>query len=181
MCYRSTPITATGPSPAQLMTGRQIRTTVPVFEKALLPCPVDEDLVNQRGTAAKEHYRFFYNRRHSVRPLPELRPGVRVKLDGDKGWTTPAKLVGKSMEPRSYLVEKDNGTVTRCNRQHLQAVPESVDPAEQQQHASPDPPQQDCSFLTTAAVTPQMLSPSKSSAGPTLGSPLQSETPQRVT
>lgn len=179
MCYRSTPIAATGASPAQLMTGRQIRTTVPVLEKMLLPRPVNQDLVHQRDAAAKEAYRFFYNRRHSAGPLPELHPGqdVKVKLDGNKGWKTPAKVIGKSKEPRSYLVQMDNGTVTRRNRRHLQAVPET---AEQQQRVNPEPPRQDCSSPATAVSTNQVPSPSQSSSGPTLGSPL-SATPRRVT
>uniref|UniRef100_A0A8C6M941 Gypsy retrotransposon integrase-like protein 1 n=1 Tax=Nothobranchius furzeri TaxID=105023 RepID=A0A8C6M941_NOTFU len=87
MSYCSTPIAATGASPAQLMTGHQIRTTVPVLDKTLLPSPVNRDLVRQRDAAAKDPYRFFYNCRHSARPLPELPPGqdVVVKLDGEKG------------------------------------------------------------------------------------------------
>ena len=174
MSYRSTPIAATGASPAQLMTGRQIRTTVPVLEKTLLPRPVNHDLVNLRDAAAKEAYRFFYNRRHSARPLPELHPSqqVKVKLDGDKGWKTPAKVICKSKEPRSYLVEMDNGTVTRRNRQHLQAVPETVDLAEQQQ---------DCSSPATAEATQQVPSPRQPSSSPTQESPLRPTTPQRVT
>lgn len=118
MCYCSTPIAATGASPTQLMTGRQIRATVPALEKSLLPQPANWDLVYQKDAAAKEAYRFFYNRRHSARPLPELHPGekVRVKLDGDKGWKTPATVISMSKEPRSYVVEMDNGTVTRRNR-----------------------------------------------------------------
>lgn len=121
MSYRSTPITATGASPAQLMTGRPIRTTVPVLETSLGPQPVDWDRVYQKDAAAKDAYKYFYNCRHSARPLPELHPGqsVRVKLDGDKEWKTPATVIRKSQEPRSYVVEMDNGTVTRRNRRHL--------------------------------------------------------------
>lgn len=88
MSYRSTPIAATGASPAQLMTGRQIRTTVPVLKKSLRPKPANWDLVYQKDATAKEAYRFFYNRRHLVCPLPELHLGqnVQVKLDGEKEW-----------------------------------------------------------------------------------------------
>ncbi|XP_035986144.1 uncharacterized protein K02A2.6-like [Fundulus heteroclitus] len=106
MSYRSTPVAATGCSPAQLMTGRQIRTTVPVLEKTLMPSAVNPDLVHMKDAKAKDSYRFFYNRRYSARPLPDLLPGqnVRVKLDGENGWTTPAKVINKSKEPRSYFV-----------------------------------------------------------------------------
>uniref|UniRef100_A0AAV2J699 Uncharacterized protein n=1 Tax=Knipowitschia caucasica TaxID=637954 RepID=A0AAV2J699_KNICA len=99
--YRSTPIAATGAMPAQLMTGRQIRTTVPVLEKTWLPRPFNPDQVYMKDATAKGSYRFFYDRRHSARALPELHPGqpVRVKL--------------------------------RRNRRHLQSVPETEPPAEQ--------------------------------------------------
>lgn len=149
MSYRSTPIAATGASPAQLMTGRQIRTTVPVLEKSLLPCPVNPDQVHRKDSEAKDSYRFFYNRRHSARPLPELQPGqdVRVKLDGEKGWTTPAKVIGKSKEPRSYLVEMANGNLARRNRRHLQLVHGTETSVEQ--HSERTAPQQDPSSPTT--------------------------------
>lgn len=126
-----------------------------------------QDLVNQRDAQG-----------HSACPLPELHPGqdVRVKLDGDKGLKTPVRVIGKSKEPRSYLVEMDNGRVTRRDRRHLEAVPQAVDTAKQRQHANLDPPQQDCSSPTAAVATRQGPSP-----GPTLGFPLQSATPRRVT
>lgn len=127
------------------MTGRQIRTTVPVLEKTLMPSAVNPDLVHMKDAKAKDSYRFFYNRRYSVRPLPDLLPGqnVRVKLDGENGWTTPAKVINKSKEPRSYLVEMANGTVTRRNRRRLQEVPETDIP-EAQRLADSEVPQQDC-------------------------------------
>lgn len=87
MTYPFTPIAATSASPTQLITGRQIQTTVPVLEKTLLPSPINPDHVHQRDKTAKDSYQFFYKRRHSAQPLSELDSGqdVRVKLDGEKG------------------------------------------------------------------------------------------------
>lgn len=61
-----------------------------------------------------------------MHPLLELHPGqsVRVKLDGEKGWKTPAAVISKSPEPRSYVVETEHGTIAQRNRRHLHAFPE---------------------------------------------------------
>lgn len=139
MCYRATPIAATGASPAQLMMGRQIRTTVPTLEESLQATPISHDQVRINDSNAKRSYERFYNRRHCAHSLPELPTGqaVRVKLDTEKGWTTPAAVVGKGAEPRSYMVRMDNGAVLRRNRRHLQALPETTEPTEPQPEVSP--------------------------------------------
>jgi hypothetical protein len=126
MSYRAGPITATGLSPAQLMTSRQIRTTVPMLPKQLHPSPVDHKAVELRDEQTKNAYRFFCNRRHSARPLPTLQPGqsVNVKLDGEKARKTPARVIGKAPEPRSYYVRTEQGTVARRKRRHIQEVPQ---------------------------------------------------------
>ena len=128
LCYRATPSAATGASPAQLMTGRRIRTTLPMLEEKLQPAPVDRQQVQEKVTQTKSSYRFYYDRRHSACPLPSLHQGkdVRVKIDGDKGWKTPATVVGRCKESRSYLVKMDSGVVLRLNRRHLQALPETA-------------------------------------------------------
>ena len=87
MSYLATPIAATGASPAQLMLGRQIRTTVPTLEQNLQKTPISPEQVRVNDSNAKKSYEYFYNRRHSTLRLPELPTGqaVRVKLDTDKG------------------------------------------------------------------------------------------------
>ncbi|KAJ0050670.1 hypothetical protein NL108_005059 [Boleophthalmus pectinirostris] len=181
MSYRFTPIAATGASPAQLMTGRQIRTTVPVLEKTLLPRPINPDQVLLKNNVAKDSYKFFYNRRHSAQPLSELHPGqsVRVKIDGEKGWTIPAKVISKSKEPRSYLVEMSNGKVARRNRRHLQAVPGTAENSEQQRDDTTTS-QQDV-FPATAVVASPDPPTSQPLAGPPQGPPIQPVTPVRMT
>lgn len=96
------------------MIGREIRTTVPVLPQLSLT-EIDHQAVRFKDQQSKAAYRFFYNRRHSTIPLPTLQPGqrVNVKLDGEKGWKTPAKVIAKAQEPRSYLIQTDQGTVAR--------------------------------------------------------------------
>ncbi|KAL2091673.1 hypothetical protein ACEWY4_013936 [Coilia grayii] len=126
MNYRATPIQSTGQSPAQLAVGRQIRTRVPTLTKHLQPRNVSLKQLKAKDGQTKQAYRFFYNRRHSARDLPALHPGqhVKVKLDGEKRWTTPGVIISNAPEPRSYIVKTEQGTVTRRNRHHLQLVPE---------------------------------------------------------
>ncbi|KAI2648690.1 Transposon Ty3-G Gag-Pol polyprotein [Labeo rohita] len=107
MSYHATPINATGLSPAQLMIGRQIRTTVPMLPKNLLPSPIDYEQVRLKDKQTKQAYKYFYNRRYSAKSLPDLHTGqsVKVKVDGKKAWKTSATVVGKAPEPRSYIVQ----------------------------------------------------------------------------
>lgn len=35
-----------------------------------------------------------------------------MKVGGEKGWKTSAKVIGKCKEPQCYIVETDNGAVT---------------------------------------------------------------------
>ncbi|XP_014675753.1 PREDICTED: uncharacterized protein K02A2.6-like [Priapulus caudatus] len=85
--------------------------------------PQANDLKSVKMTddRAKTSYRRFYNRRHSVKSLPEHGPGdmVRVKLDKEKGWKTTGVVVSQATTPRSYIVTTDGLATMRQNRRHL--------------------------------------------------------------
>ena len=122
MTYRATPVPATGYSPAQLLMGRQMRTTLPVLKEKLKPQwpPMRKLKVNDQK--AKSRYTTNYNRRYSVRPLSTLAPGqsVYMKLDQDKHWDTMATVVhGHQDNPRSYIIKTSEGKLFRRNRRHL--------------------------------------------------------------
>lgn len=163
MCYRATPIAEKGASPAQLMMGRQIHTTVPTLEKRLQVTPIRYHQVQIKDSRTKKSYENIYNCRHSVRPLLVLYTGqaVQVKLDGEMGWKTPAEVVAKSVEPRSYLVRMDNGAVMRSNRKHLQALPTD------QQHQSERTPAQPVDSPCPKPVSREVGSPLDPSASET--------------
>lgn len=75
----------------------------------------------------KPLYRAHFNRRHGAKLLPALQPGdhVRVKLDGQKDWQTPATVTAQHSTPRSYMVQTPDETFRR-NCRHLQHVPATV-------------------------------------------------------
>ena len=123
MCYRSTPCTTTGVSPAELLMGTKIRTTLPTLEKNLRPKWPNGKTVERKDAGEKAKQAFYYNRRHGARPLPPLRPGdaVLVKLDQEKAWVTPAVISKESVTPRSYIINTPQGAELRRNRRHLRA------------------------------------------------------------
>lgn len=125
MCYRSTPCTTTGFSPAELIMGRKIRTTLPTLEKNLQPKWPNKKEVKQRDAGQKAKQAFYYDHRHGTKPLPPLHPGdaVLTKLDQEKAWATPAIISKESVIPRSYLAATTQGAVLRRNRRHLRLEP----------------------------------------------------------
>ena len=58
-----------------------------------------------------------------MRPLPELQPGdsVHVRLDQQKVWKTPEKVIARSPVPTSYITQTPNSVVHK-SRKHLRTV-----------------------------------------------------------
>uniref|UniRef100_A0A3Q3IR53 Integrase catalytic domain-containing protein n=1 Tax=Monopterus albus TaxID=43700 RepID=A0A3Q3IR53_MONAL len=114
LAYRTTPLQS-GFSPAHLLMGRRLRTTVPTLPSRLDPAvPSVGDFVGKER-AKKELEAERYNWRHRAKLLSDLVPGAHV-------WVTDAKESGTVLQnhtsPRSYLVNMPKGVVRR-NRQHL--------------------------------------------------------------
>lgn len=123
MAYRSTPIEATGVSPAELLLGRKIRTCVPILPKSLMPEWPDSDEIRRKDSTYKEYARMYYDKGHGASPLTELQPGdsVRIKTDKDKVWSSTG-TVQCNLGDRSYLVNTPQGNTFRRNRRFLQRV-----------------------------------------------------------
>ena len=70
--------------------------------------------------------------------MPELQPEdpVRLKLDDQKGWGQSSVVVTSTHEPRSQLVQTENGSMLRKNRKHLQPVPEPLSSVSE--HVTPE-------------------------------------------
>ena len=113
LAYRSTPL-QNGFSPAQLLMGRRLRTTVPTFPSQLDPAIPDRNTLRLREGKRKCADRMNYNRRHRTSNLKSLPPGKQV-------WVTDARVTGtvtNEVAARSYVVKVPNGSIRR-NRRHL--------------------------------------------------------------
>ena len=114
LAYRATPL-QNGYSPAQLLMGRRLRTTVPILPTLLDPALPDADAVACKERERKMKDAQHYNVRHRAQNLSRLTPGQDV-------WVTDQRengtVVGGHSTPRSYLVEGPHGIIRR-NRRHL--------------------------------------------------------------
>ncbi|XP_042072880.1 uncharacterized protein K02A2.6-like [Haplochromis burtoni] len=114
LAYRATPLQS-GYSPAELLMGRRLRTTLPMLPSQLEPTLPDNALLAQKEREKRMMDMANFNRRHRAKPLCSLSPGEQV-------WVTDVKTTGTVIQnhstPRSYTVELPQGTVRR-NRVHL--------------------------------------------------------------
>ena len=120
LMHRSTPHSATGVSPAELLYGRKIRSQVPVLASQLKPAWPDASRVREHDANYKKITAHHYNKRHGVRVSPTFEPqqNVRIKIDSEKEWK-PATITSTHEKPRSYMVTTDNGKILRRNAKHI--------------------------------------------------------------
>ena len=114
---RATPVDNHMKSPAELLFGRPIRTTLPSHHLSR-DSSTTEHLLNRQRKMKESHDRRAGN------DLPPLYVGqpVRVLHPRDHTWI-PAKVSKVCEEPRSYEVSTPNGGILRRNRSHLREIP----------------------------------------------------------
>lgn len=120
LCIRTTPISATIPSPMQIMTGRKARFTIPLKHS-----PTSERHENARDELLQrqETQKMYHDKQ--AKDLPTLHPGQPVRVQDSSGKWQEAEVVEKCNEPRSYIVATPSGQSLRRNRVHLRPSPKA--------------------------------------------------------
>ena len=122
LAYRSTPL-AFKFSPAQLLMGRQIRYSVPVFHTQLHPQWPDLENLREKESMSKLKQQTVFNSRHKGKRLPPIGPGTKVFV---KDLHHSGKVIEAAVTPRSYKVETLASTIRR-NRVHLTSLPDQLE------------------------------------------------------
>jgi len=119
LMWRTTPVSSTLDSPAQLLQGRQLRATLPVLIHGENHDEILQELTKRQKAQKRNFDRHAQN--HSLRPLYAGQP-VRMLNTKTHCWE-PGTIQATTEDPRSYIVANANGAVYRRNRQHLREVP----------------------------------------------------------
>ncbi|KAL7865994.1 hypothetical protein SRHO_G00112410 [Serrasalmus rhombeus] len=117
LAYRATPL-QNGYSPAQLLMGRRLHTTVHILPALLVSSIRDKDKVMLKERERKANDAQRYNQQHRARNLHKLVPGQDVWITDQKA---TGAVIGSHTTPRSYLVEGPHRVIRR-NRHHLIAM-----------------------------------------------------------
>lgn len=116
LAYRDSP-GPLGTSPAQLLMGRRLRSTLPLHPKKLVPSKaLGFRSLQHRDEAVRNKQRLDYDRHHAATRLPPLAPGNRVWI---KDCKKPATVLSSALRPRSYRVRTDDGAELERNRRTL--------------------------------------------------------------
>ena len=123
LSYRSTELSWCNLSPAQLLMGRRIRSTVPEISKNFLPEWTYLKRFREQERQYKEQQVKYHDKRHRARPLADIPDNQPVWVNTDSQ-QQPGRIVTTAEAPRSYLVDTSSGRVRR-NRQQLVPMPEN--------------------------------------------------------
>ena len=116
LCIRTTPVDNVLPSPAEMLYTRKVQGNFPVRMRNKLGEQIYERLQQRQEVQRTNH------EQHSGDVSP-LFPGqnVRIQTLPSSLWS-PAVVREKCQEPRSYVVETQNGRVLQRNRCHIRGV-----------------------------------------------------------
>ena len=132
LAYRSTPI-ASGYSPAELLMGRKIKSTIPIMPEQLAPKLPDQKHFKEKEEAYRSKQKNNFDHRHKAHPLAPLPSGATVYItDMDCTGT----VINPSEKPRSYLTDTPI-TVVRRNRVQLRNIPNNTDKQQDEQKPRP--------------------------------------------
>ena len=115
LAYRNTPLDGVNLSPAQLLMGRRLRSTVPQTTEMLKPESHDPQVVHASLVDRQMKQKQYHDK--SAKDLGPLKEGETVRVQTEKKWK-PARVIEKLVEPRSYRIETEDGEYRR-NRKHL--------------------------------------------------------------
>ena len=110
MAYRATPL-ACGYSPAELLMGRAIRTTVPISSGKLTPAVPDLAILREQEKRTNDQQKNEFDCRHRARSLTPLNHGDRVWLPSEQMSATVLANAGE----RSYELSTYTGNIIRRN------------------------------------------------------------------
>ena len=175
--YRSTPVEATGVSPARLLFGRELQTRLPRLRAAISGKSETLEAARRKDGENKRRYQEYFNRRHGARDLQPLQPGdaVRVRTSADLDWRERAQVRDR-VGVRSYIVSsEDTGRLLRRNRRDLRPAPSTSLPCREESVPTPLSPR---SPSVSVYAPPQ--SPSASVPPPNQSVPVSAQSPSRT-
>ena len=109
-------------SPAELLTGRSLRTRLPVKSNTLEPILIDRNRAREVLEKCKEKQKSYYDRQ--AKDLHTLNPGERIPVR-QGNICMPGFVDSKANMPRSYNIKTDGGRIFKRNRHDLLSVPEN--------------------------------------------------------
>ena len=125
LCYRATPLSWCGLSPAQLLMKRLIRTNIPPISKHLVPKWDFLGTFRERHQLYKVKMKCTYGESQRVQTRSEIPIGTDVCVSSGGNNHIRGKVTSSANTPRSYIVEAPSGEVRRT-WEHLVPVPEET-------------------------------------------------------
>ena len=145
LAYRSTPLKI-GYSPAELLMGRNLRSTLPATQDQLKPHTPSQKKVRFKDCELKATQKKHYDKRHRSKEQHPLAMGDQVWIPDQETQGT----VQREQSNRSYTVHTSTGIIRR-NRRDLNILPSS-EPVEEEPSLDPSetiPVQEDQSTDTS--------------------------------
>ncbi|UYV81765.1 K02A2.6-like [Cordylochernes scorpioides] len=104
------------PSPAQMLMGRNLRTLIPMKTTKLKPAFISTENILQQKRENQYKMKEYYDRNAKI--LPKMSSGEQVNAKTSNAWR-PATIIGEANQPRSYIIQNNEGRMLKRNRVHL--------------------------------------------------------------